>query len=84
MGRNTYGALDYTNLRMFALPSDRQLALATSRSLRLPGFAIDGVGIAPDVLLPEPINAAQEWDEVQLAHRRVQAVRLAQSSPAQT
>lgn len=42
MGRRTDGALDYSNLRPFTLPSgERMLWYATSRSARLPHLPVD-------------------------------------------
>ena len=63
-GQASAGALDYSNLRPFLLPSGKRLLMyATSRSLRLPHFAVDAAGIPPDQLLPMPIE--QEVVEVQ-------------------
>jgi hypothetical protein len=65
MGRRTYGALDYSNLRPHKLPSgQRVLWYATSRSLRLPHLPVDAVGVLPDVLLPPPANDADRLKEV--------------------
>ena len=65
-GRPTAGSLDYSNLRPYELPSGkRRLFYATSRSLRLPANPIDGVGIAPDQLLPTPENDAAFDAEVE-------------------
>lgn len=65
MGRRTHGALDYSNLRPFTLPSgERVLWYATSRSARLPHLPVDATGILPDVLLLPPANDAERTKEV--------------------
>ena len=65
IGRNSGGALDYSNLRMHPLPSGRrQLAYATSRSARLPHLQVDLDGIMPDIYLPPPVDEAGRADEV--------------------
>ncbi|WP_028111695.1 S41 family peptidase [Ferrimonas kyonanensis] len=62
VGRRSHGALDYSNLRPFSLPSGkRELFYATSRSLRLPHQPVDIAGISPDIYLPKPIDA-EEWE----------------------
>jgi hypothetical protein len=49
-GQPTTGCLDYSNVRLFPLPSGNcALAIATTRSRRLPADPIDGIGIKPDV-----------------------------------
>ncbi|MFM2124434.1 MAG: hypothetical protein RL328_885 [Acidobacteriota bacterium] len=66
MGRRTYGALDYSNLRPHPLPSgQRVLQYATSRSLRLPHLPVDAVGVLPDVLLTPPADEAGREREVE-------------------
>lgn len=65
IGRNSNGALDYSNLRLQALPSGlRQLAYATSRSTRLPHLQVDLDGIMPDIYLPPPKDEAGRADEI--------------------
>ena len=65
MGRRTYGALDYSNLRPFTLPSgERVLWYATSRSARLPHLPVDATGVLPDVLLLPPQNETERAKEV--------------------
>lgn len=65
VGRRTYGALDYSNLRPYSLPSgERVLWYATSRSARLPYLPVDGTGVLPDVLLLPPANEAERAKEV--------------------
>jgi C-terminal processing protease CtpA/Prc len=73
IGRRTYGSLDFSNLRPFALPSgERLLWYATSRSLRIPDLPVDLAGIPPDIYLPlakgdhakeEEVNRVQSWLE---------------------
>ena len=69
LGRPSFGALDYSNMRPFALPSGRRdLWYATSRSLRLPQLPVDVYGVLPDILLPElhgPADAGAELQAVQ-------------------
>ena len=65
IGRNSYGALDYSNLRLHALPSGvRHLQYATSRSARLPHLQVDLGGIQPDIYLPPPKDEAGREDEI--------------------
>jgi hypothetical protein len=73
MGQPSFGALDYSDLRPFTLPSGRWLFLATSRSERLPAYAIDGVGIPPDILLPAPHTEAERAAELTLAQAWLRA-----------
>lgn len=62
IGRRSYGALDYSNLRPYSLPSGkRELFYATSRSLRLPHQPVDLAGISPDIYLPEPVGT-EGWE----------------------
>ena len=64
-GQSSAGSLDYSNLRPFVLPSGKRLLMyATSRSLRLPQFAVDLAGIAPDQVWPAPADAAAREQEV--------------------
>ncbi len=58
IGTRTFGALDYSNLRSYPLPSGkRDLWYATSRSNRLPDIKVDGNGITPDIYFPVPAGA---------------------------
>lgn len=66
VGRQTMGALDYSNLRPYKLASGRILFYATSRSTRLPDMHIDAGGIQPDILLPAPAGAAGRDAEVDM------------------
>lgn len=57
IGRNTAGALDYSNLRPYGLPSGkRELMYATSRSARLPIMPVDVAGVMPDIYLAPPVD----------------------------
>lgn len=69
VGRPTMGALDYSNLRPYRLDSGRILFYATTRSTRLPDLHIDAAGIAPDILLPTPLDAAGREAEVRQVQR---------------
>lgn len=64
VGRPTFGAIDYSNLRPHPLPSGRVLYYATTRSTRVPDMNIDGIGISPDILLPKPVDDAARDAEV--------------------
>lgn len=56
-GRRTHGSLDYSNLRPYTLPSQKRLLFyATSRSTRLPHLPVDVAGIAPDILMIQPLD----------------------------
>ena len=67
LGRPTGGMLDVSNLRPHALPSGRLLFYATTRSTRLPDMRIDGIGIAPDILMEAPDSDAGRLAEVKRA-----------------
>ena len=73
VGRPTMGAIDYSNGRYHTLPSGRRLFYATSRSARLPAMRLEGIGIAPDVLLPAPQDAAARNAEVPWVQRWLEA-----------
>lgn len=69
--KNTEGVLDYSNVIEVKLPSGRyQLLYPVSRSMRLPDEPIDGVGIPPDIRIPEAtadvISFTQAWLERQV------------------
>lgn len=66
VGQRSYGALDYSNLRPYALPS-QQLTLyyATSRSRRLPDMPVDVLGVIPDVYLAPAQDEQAEVERVQ-------------------
>jgi hypothetical protein len=75
-GRPTAGALDFSNLRPYPLPSgQRVLWYATSRSLRLPGFPIDLGGVQPDEYLPPPADDAGYAAELELVRARLESTR---------
>ncbi|QDF67453.1 hypothetical protein FJQ87_12805 [Shewanella sp. SNU WT4] len=72
VGRRSYGALDYSNMRPTILPSQAfELYYATSRSTRLPYLPVDVAGIPPDIYLPlasvqgfeQEVKATQHWLE---------------------
>ena len=66
IGRNSYGALDYSNIRPHVLPSgQRMLLYATSRSVRIPHLQVDINGIMPDIFLPPPVDDTAREAEVQ-------------------
>lgn len=69
MGRVTSGGLDYASARFFdfACPEYR-LLLPTHRSLRLPDYPIDNIGLQPDIYLD---NSVENW--VQFAVRYVES-----------
>ena len=69
LGRPTAGVLDVSNLRPHTLPSGRSLFYATTRSTRLPDMRIDGIGIAPDILLERPGSDAERLAEVKRAQK---------------
>lgn len=77
LGRPTAGALDVSNLRRHPLPSGRiVLRYATTRSTRLPDMRIDDIGIAPDILLPKPADAAAHDAEVLQVQRWIEGGSL--------
>lgn len=76
VGRPTGGVLDYSNLRPHKLPSGRPLFYATTRSTRLPDMRIDGVGIAPDILLSRPVDDAGREAEVKRVQRWLEGASL--------
>ncbi len=78
IGRNSEGALDYSNLRLHALPSGvRQLQYATSRSARLPQLQVDLGGIMPDIYLPPPKDEAGRAQEIVRVQRWLEGGRRA-------
>lgn len=69
-GQPTAGALDISNLRPQPLPSGHHvLWYATSRSQRASLMPVDDRGIAPDVLLPVPADAAARDAELRQVRR---------------
>ncbi len=64
------GALDASNVRPHLLPSGRRrLWYATTLSNRLPGYRIEGIGIGPDVFLPEAEDKADRSADVKRTQR---------------
>jgi C-terminal processing protease CtpA/Prc len=77
LGRSSMGALDYSNLRPFALPSGQfQLFYATTRSRRIPHLQVDVAGIMPDIYLPPPKDQQARDAEVQQARSFLEHGRL--------
>lgn len=59
MGTPTYGGLDYASARYFDFGcSEYQLLLPTFRSLRLPEYPIDNIGLQPDIYLDKSV---EDW-----------------------
>lgn len=57
MGTPTYGALDYGSTNIFDFGcKNYTLMLPTWRSMRLPEYPIDNIGIQPDIYLDKSIN----------------------------
>jgi C-terminal processing protease CtpA/Prc len=71
VGRSpTYGGLDVSNLRPHLLPSGKhRLWYAITMSNRLPALPIDGIGIAPDVFLPDPEDTGDRDADVRRTQR---------------
>jgi len=66
-GENSGGTLDYANTQYFDIPcDDYSLAIAISRSKRLPKNPIDNIGIPPDIKI-NPL----EKDKVQLVQQQL-------------
>lgn len=64
------GALDASNVRSHLLPSGRRrLWYATTLSNRLPGYRIEGIGIGPDVFLPDAENKTDRSVDVKRTQR---------------
>ncbi|MFZ6656559.1 S41 family peptidase [Undibacterium sp. TJN19] len=77
LGRSSMGALDYSNLRPFALPSGQfQLLYATTRSKRIPHLQVDVAGIMPDIYLPPPGDQKARDAEIQQARSFLENGRL--------
>ncbi|WP_345332977.1 S41 family peptidase [Ferrimonas pelagia] len=65
LGRPTIGALDYSNMVPWILPSEqRELFYASSRRMALPEYSVDIAGVAPDIYLPKPQDPEQEIEQV--------------------
>jgi len=75
-GRRTNGSLDYSNLRPHPLPSQKRWVFyATSRSTRLPHLSVDVAGIAPDVLMLPPKDAADYDAEVKSVQQLLESFK---------
>ena len=56
-GTPTYGAIDYASAREFDFGCNNyKLYLPTFRSLRLPDYPIDNIGIQPDIYLDKTVT----------------------------
>jgi hypothetical protein len=75
-GRPTAGVVDVGNLRPHALPSGRTLKYSTTRSVRATELPLDGIGVAPDILLPKPGDEAGREAEVFRVQRWLETGRL--------
>lgn len=57
LGKPSAGVLDYANAYFFKFGCDNyKLLLPTYRSLRLPDYPIDNIGVQPDIYLDKSIN----------------------------
>ena len=64
------GVLDVSNLRPHLLPSGTQrLWYATTLSNRLPALPIRGIGVYPDVFLPDPEDKADRSVDIERTQR---------------
>jgi C-terminal processing protease CtpA/Prc len=73
IGLRSAGNLDYSNLRPHELPSGkRRLWYATSRSMRLPFFPVDGIGVQLDIQVPIDglLNKVRDADQETRASMR--------------
>ncbi|QEC76503.1 S41 family peptidase [Mucilaginibacter ginsenosidivorax] len=65
-GRPTFGELDISNMNYIDFPDKKfQLGYCMSKSFRIPGFMIDGVGIQPDYFIDESISETDWIDYTQ-------------------
>ncbi len=76
VGRPSAGVVDVGNLRPHPLPSGRTLKYATTRSTRAAELPLDGIGVAPEILLPAPADAAGREAEVLRTQRWLETGRL--------
>ena len=76
LGRPTAGAIDVSNMRPHPLPSGRVLYYGSTRSTRVPDMRLDGIGIAPDILLPVPKDAAARDAELLQVQRWIEGGSL--------
>ena len=57
LGTPSYGALDYGSARWFEIGcKNYHLSLPTFRSLRLPDFPIDNIGLQPDIYIDKSVT----------------------------
>ena len=62
-GTSTMGVLDISNTYFVSSPcNDFELGYCLSRSMRIPDFSIDGIGIQPDYFIDKSIKA-YDWTE---------------------
>ncbi|MBC8643983.1 hypothetical protein H9W95_07770 [Flavobacterium lindanitolerans] len=55
-GTSTFGVLDISNMNFVKSPDEKfQLGYCLSKSYRIPGMAIDGIGIQPDYFIDSTI-----------------------------
>jgi len=72
-GQTTAGVLDYSNCRPWPLPcGERTLGYATSRSLRLPAYPVDGIGVVPDRHMPIPASEREKVAELEAVQRIIE------------
>ena len=70
MGRNTFGALDASNVRDVPTPSKKlSINYATTYVHRRAGQEIDNIGIPPSIKLPIPKDQQAYDDEVKFAQK---------------
>ena len=60
-GQSTFGVLDISNMYFVKDPCEQyQLGYSLTKSFRIPDFAIDGIGIQPDVFIDDSVPK-WEW-----------------------
>ena len=64
-GQSTFGVLDISNMHFVPSPcGDYELGYSLTRSLRIPDFTVDGVGIQPDFFIDQEVPKWQWIDYV--------------------
>jgi hypothetical protein len=59
-GESTFGVLDISNMHFVKSPDEKfQLGYCLSKSFRIPGMAIDGIGVQPDYFMDKSIPDEQ-------------------------
>lgn len=59
-GESTFGVLDISNMHFVKSPDQKfELGYCLSKSFRIPGMAIDGIGVQPDYFMDRSIPDAQ-------------------------